>query len=115
LNVLTGPDDPRRSVHADPVAGLRLLEGSSLPVLEAARRMLASVDEHWDGSGRTGLRGEAIPIEGRIVAVALAFDDAERASVDPSSDCAADLETLAGTRFDPDVIAALSHAQAVSA
>lgn len=114
-NARSGPHDPRRSVHADPDAGLRLLEGSHLPVLEAARRMLASVDEHWDGSGRSGLRGEAIPIEGRIVAVALAFDDAVHTGVDPSNGSAADVEALSGKRFDPAVVAALGHAQAVSA
>jgi len=115
LNTRSGPDDPRRSVHADPDAGLRLLEGSHLPVLEAARRMLASVDEHWDGSGRSGLRAEAIPIEGRIVAVAIAFDDAESAGVGASNGSAADVEALAGKRFDPAVVAALGHAQGVTA
>lgn len=109
-----GTDDPRRSVHADPEAGLRLLEGTRVPVLEAARRMLRSVEEHWDGTGRTGLRGEAIPIEGRIVAVAIAFDDVE-SSGDVESDATATIESLAGTRFDPDVVAALAHAQAVGA
>lgn len=115
LSTLSGSDDPRRSVHADPEAGLRLLEGSTLPVLEAARRMLDSIDEHWDGSGRTGLRGEAIPLEGRIVAVALAYDDAESRSAGPNGGLHGPIEGGAGTRFDPSVVEALAHAQAVGA
>jgi putative two-component system response regulator len=115
LNPLSGSDDPRRSVHADPEAGLRLLEGTTLPVLEAARRMLDSLDEHWDGSGRTGVRGESIPLEGRIVAVALAFDDAVAVESLSSSETGAAIEAEAGRRFDPTGVEALAHAQAVSA
>lgn len=35
------------------------------------RRALRHSDEHWDGSGRTGLRGEQIPREARLVTAAL--------------------------------------------
>ncbi|MDX1394610.1 MAG: response regulator [Gemmatimonadota bacterium] len=113
-NPLSGSDDPRRSVHADPEAGARLLDGTAIPLLTAARRMLLALDEHWDGSGRTGLRGEAIPIEGRIVAVALAYDDAESDGCDPE-EATARVESLAGSRFDPAVVEVLAHAHAVGA
>ena len=100
-------------VHSDSRTGARLLEGSGLPVLTAARRMLASIDEHWDGSGHpSGLRGEAIPIEARIVAVARAFDDLERAGARTSNPS---IEASSGSRFDPRVVEALLYAQAVGA
>lgn len=111
------PDD-QASVHVEPEAGVRLLEGSDLPVLANARRMLAGLEERWDGSGEPeGLRGTAIPIEARIVAVARAYDDFERASHrDPGDVGAAErIEALAGSWFDPAVVAALAHAQAVGA
>ena len=111
------PDEPA-SVHVEPEAGVRLLEGSSLPALVAARRMLTGLEEHWDGSGEPeGLRGTSIPIEARIVAVARAHDDFERASQrSPGDPVAAErIEELAGSWFDPDVVAALAHAQAVGA
>jgi len=98
-------------VYADSQTGLRLLEGSGLPVLEAAHRMLASIHEHWDGSGHpSGLRGEAIPIEARIVAVACAFDDLERSDAGASG---LSIEAASGSRFDPAVVEALVHAQVV--
>jgi len=104
---------PGGRVHSDAQAGLRLLEGSGLPALAAARRMLASVDEHWDGTGHpNGLRGDAIPIEARIVAVACAFDDLERSGSQGSTVA---IEAAAGSRFDPTVVEALAQAQAVGA
>lgn len=44
-------------------------------VLETARRIAATHHEHWDGRGYpAGLAGEAIPLSGRIVALADVFD-----------------------------------------
>lgn len=109
--VAPGPDDGRSwsSVVTDPEGGARLLEGVSLPVLQTARRMLASVQENWDGTGEpAGLRGEAIPLEARILAVARAWDDA---SGDDGKRMA-DLEARGGGRFDPRVVEALALARA---
>lgn len=106
-------DGTRRRVHSDPQAGLRLLEGSGLPVLAAVRRMLASIDEHWDGSGRPGgLRGDAIPIEARIVALARAFDECERPG---SAGSPPSIEASAGSRFDPAMVEALAQAEGAGA
>ncbi len=59
--------------HAE--EGHRLLRGSSSSILEMASTIALSHQEKWDGSGYPrGLAGEAIPIEGRIVAVADVFD-----------------------------------------
>lgn len=48
--------------------GARILRGSSSPYLKAAEVIALTHHERWDGSGYPqGLKGENIPIEGRIV------------------------------------------------
>jgi len=57
------------------VIGARLLEGSDVPLLQMGVRVALNHHERIDGSGYpNGLAGEAIPLEGRIVAVADVFD-----------------------------------------
>src|SRR5690606_4966224 len=48
--------------------GARILEGSNSPLIQMAERIALSHHERYDGAGYpTGLRGEEIPVEGRIV------------------------------------------------
>ena len=55
--------------------GHRILSGSSAPVLQLAATIAMTHHERFDGSGYPhGLRGEAIPLEGRIAAIADVFD-----------------------------------------
>jgi putative two-component system response regulator len=55
--------------------GARILGGSDVPLLRLAETVALTHHERWDGTGYpNGLRREAIPIEGRMVAVADAFD-----------------------------------------
>jgi putative nucleotidyltransferase with HDIG domain len=59
--------------HAE--LGARLLEDSRRPVLRLAAEIARHHHENWDGCGYPGgLAGEAIPIGGRITAVADVFD-----------------------------------------
>jgi methanogenic corrinoid protein MtbC1 len=70
---LTAEERAIVETHAE--EGHRLLSGSSSSILDLAASIALSHQEKWDGSGYPrGLVGEAIPIEGRIVAIADVFD-----------------------------------------
>lgn len=107
--------DARDRVHAEPEAGRRLLDGTPLPILDAVREMLGALEERWDGGGPAGLRGDALPLETRIVQVARAYDDLREGRNGGDLAPSDAIEAEAGARFDPDVVAALLQAQPVSA
>jgi HD-GYP domain-containing protein (c-di-GMP phosphodiesterase class II) len=91
--------------------GARLLYGSSSPVLQMAASIAATHHEWWDGSGYpVGLAGEGIPLLGRIVAVADAFDalthDRPYKLAWPTEQAIARIARGAGTQFDPRVVEA---------
>ncbi len=68
--------------------------------------------EHWDGSGYpTGLKGEEIPLEGRIAAVCDVFDalthERPYKHAWTTEHALQEIERLKGTHFDPKVADAL--------
>lgn len=90
--------------------GARLLEPLPFPpgVVDGVRYQ----HERWDGRGSaSGLSGESIPVEARILGVADAFVELIRGDGPgealPAAEAACSLEPFAGRSHDPDVIAAL--------
>lgn len=68
--------------------GEEILSGSHLEVLQTASVIASTHHEKWDGSGYpSGLKGSDIPIEGRIIAIAAAFESMmmERSAAHPKS------------------------------
>ncbi len=64
-----------RVMRTHATIGARILGGSQVPLLQLAETIAISHHEGWDGTGYPkGLKGNAIPVAGRIVAVADAFD-----------------------------------------
>lgn len=91
--------------------GAKLLTGSGSPVLQMGTVIAESHHERWDGTGYPyGLAGEAIPLVGRIVAVADVFDalthDRPYKSAWPVEEAIAEIERGAGKQFDPRVVRA---------
>ena len=89
--------------------GAKLLEGDDSDLMCMAREIAISHHEKWDGSGYpNGLSGEAIPMSGRIAALADVFD--ALTSVRPykkawTVEAAVDLiKENSGKHFDPDLV-----------
>lgn len=93
------------------IIGARILESGSSDLIRTAEVIALTHHECWDGSGYpNGLSGAAIPIEGRIVAIADVFDALCSArpykAAWPIDKARAEINALAGSRFDPAGVAA---------
>jgi PAS domain S-box-containing protein len=117
---LTATEYELMKTHA--AFGARLLSDSGSPVLQMAAVIAATHHERWDGTGYpSGLAGEAIPLVGRVVAVADVFDalthDRPYKSAWPVERAIAEIQRAAGSQFDPRVVAAFLtvHKDAVEA
>jgi response regulator RpfG family c-di-GMP phosphodiesterase len=106
-------DDEYAQMKRHPEIGAKVMASSSFlrPGLEAVLHH----QEHWDGTGYPfGLSGEAISLQGRIVAVVDCYDALVtrrpyRAAV--TDDAAlAEIRACAGTHFDPAVVDAFLRA-----
>jgi putative two-component system response regulator len=102
--------------------GARILGGSRSGLLRAAAEIAHSHHEHWDGGGYpSGLAGDAIPLAGRLVAVADVFDAlVHRRPYKqpwPIEEAAAEIMSQSGQHFDPAVVelfAELDHTALVA-
>jgi putative two-component system response regulator len=99
----------RRTINRHPEEGEMILRGS---VGSDVLQIVKSHHERWDGQGYPeGLRGDAIPLPARIVAVADAYRAMreERPYRPPltADKALAELEDCAGTQFDPSCVEAL--------
>ena len=90
---------------------------ASFPLIKLAEEIALTHHEKWDGSGYpAGLSGEAIPIAGRIVAVADVFDALTHTrpykEAWSTAEAVSEMTSNSGRHFDPRVVAAfLSSAQ----
>ncbi len=95
------------SQHAE--IGYHILSGSDAEILKVAASIAWTHHERWDGSGYPRkLKGEDIPIEGRIAAIADAFDALTTQRVYKPAftlDHAVELMNKhRGTHFDPELL-----------
>ena len=101
--------EERRSMERHAEIGHQMLAGSGQKLLDFAATLALTHHEHYDGSGYPrGLAGDAIPIEGRIAAVADVFDaltsDRIYRAAFPVHEAVSVLRQRRGTHFDPQVL-----------
>jgi len=92
-------------------AGAAILGGSQSSLLRPAEEIALAHHERWDGSGYPfGLEGDAIPLSGRICAVADVFDALTHARpYKPAwelDEAISEIRGLEGHQFDPVVVGA---------
>ncbi len=80
-----------------------------IPCAAHVAKILANYEEHWDGSGPRRVRGETIPFEARVVAVANAIVTMTEPGGDalPLTSSLTEIWRLAGGRYDPEVVSGL--------
>jgi len=99
--------DEWKQIEKHPEIGWRILSSAN-EFLELAQFVL-NHHEKWDGSGYpNGLKGEEIPLEARIIAVADAYDAmtskrSYRTEIS-QEDALTELKRCAGTQFDPNIV-----------
>ena len=97
--------------------GERILSGSRSRLVQTAALIARSHHERWDGRGYPdGLAGDAVPLFGRITAVADVLDALthERPYKEawPLAAAFAEIERQGGAQFDPQVVDALGRRRA---
>jgi putative two-component system response regulator len=91
--------------------GAKMLSGSDSVFLKMAETIAFSHHERWDGGGYPlGIKGEEIPLSGRICAIADVFDALSSARPYKQAwsfeKTAAEIIQLKGTHFDPKLVEA---------
>ena len=111
------PEEEATSLRRHTELGARLLDPKASPVMRLASRIALTHHEQWDGNGYPlGLKGEDIPIEGRITAVADVFDALSSArpykEAFPREKCFSIIREKVGNHFDPNIVAAFFRREA---
>ena len=107
-------DEEYALMRAHTTIGAQILSGSAFAILNTAELIARTHHERWDGGGYpNGLAGDAIPLVGRIVALADVFDALanERPYKEawPLETAVGEIVSLAETHFDPQVVAAFTQ------
>jgi HD-GYP domain-containing protein (c-di-GMP phosphodiesterase class II) len=100
-------EEDRALLRSHPILAVELLK--PITAWEEILPMIHAHHERWDGKGYPlGIAGEAIPLGGRIIAVAEAFDAMTRrrahGPLRGAPEALAELEAFAGTQFDPRIV-----------
>jgi putative nucleotidyltransferase with HDIG domain len=98
------------AMQQHPIVGAQMLKGVS--ALRPALPYILYHHERYDGTGYPfGLRGQEIPIEGRLLTVADTFDamtsDRPYRQALSHEEALAEIERHCGTQFDPEIVNAL--------
>jgi putative two-component system response regulator len=109
-------DEEFEQMKTHTTIGAQMLAGSPFALVEMAEQIALTHHEKWDGSGYpAGLAGDAIPIAGRIVAVADVFDALTHTRPYKAAwsiaDAIAEMTSQAGRHFDPQVLDAFLSSQ----
>lgn len=105
-------EEEEKILQTHAMNGARILSRSSLPVLDLAREIALTHHERWDGEGYPrGLEGTEIPLAGRIVAVADAFEamthDRPHRGARSVEETLQEIKSERGEQFAPRVVDAL--------
>ncbi len=101
--------DDEKALRRHTEVGAKILEVGTSRILDMARTIALTHHERWDGSGYPlGLKGEDIPLVGRITAVADVFDALSSSrpykKAYPLDECFQTMQDSRGTHFDPTVL-----------
>ena len=110
---LSAPDWERIRRH--PKIGAEIIGEHDDPLFKLARGIALTHHENWDGSGYPGgLKGDAIPWPGRVMAVVDSFEAMTTTQFhrEPKSvqEAAAEIVKGEGTRYDPRIVEAFRKA-----
>jgi len=110
---LSVPDWERVKRH--PQLGAEIIGEHDDPLLKLARQLALTHHEQWDGSGYPqGLKAEAIPWGGRVMAIVDGFESMTSTQffrdAIPADQAAAEIEKGAGTRYEPKLVEAFKKA-----
>ena len=113
---LSAPDWERMKRH--PQIGAEIIGEHDDPLLKVARQIALTHHENWDGSGYPqGLKGEAIPWSGRVMAVVDSFESMTATQfyrdAKKPDDAAFEIEKSSGKRYDPRIVEAFKKALSV--
>jgi len=103
--------EERTIMESHTTIGAGILKDSNIPLLQLSQKIALSHHEKWDGTGYPDkVKGEDIPIEGRIVALADVFDALSNKRVYKAAmsieETMGIIKDGSGTHFDPAVIEA---------
>ena len=90
------------------ITGARMLARSVSPTLRLGERIALSHHERWDGTGYQGIAGKDIPLSGRLVTVADAYDAMTHQrpykEALPVEAAIEEIREQRGRQFDPSVV-----------